>query len=63
VTGGTGRQTEPRDSISWDSHYAIELSTIYPFRNVRTRAFAALIQSAAVTSNQINRVLRRSQVS
>ena len=33
------------------------------FRNARTRAFALLIQSGIVTSNQISRALQRSQVS
>ena len=32
-------------------------------RNARTRVFAAVIQSGVVTSNQISRVFRRSQVS
>ena len=34
-----------------------------PLRNPRTRDFAAVIQSGAVTSNQISRGLRRNQVS
>jgi hypothetical protein len=34
-----------------------------PYRNARTRVFAAVIQSGVVTSNQFSRVLRRSQVS
>ena len=34
-----------------------------PLRNARTRVFATVIQPGAVTSNQISRGLRRSQVS
>jgi hypothetical protein len=34
-----------------------------PLRNARTRVFATVIQPGAVTSNQISRALRRSQVS
>src|SRR5215213_2484386 len=57
------RQTEQPDLIVWDSHYPTEPGTADPFRNARTRVFAAAIQSGVVTSNQINRALRRSQVS
>jgi hypothetical protein len=56
-------QTAQPDSIIRAKSYDSELPAIDPLRNARTRVFAAVIQSDAVTSNQISRALRRSQVS
>ena len=56
-------ETEQPGSLFRLSYYASELPATDPLRNARTCVFAAVIQSDEVTSNQISRALRRSQVS
>lgn len=58
-----GRERGARQQRDPVPHYVSKLGVIDPFRNARTWAFAALIQPGDVTSSQISRGLRRSQVS